>query len=88
MDLEHLLRDLPKYKPWLADHSWREWEEFIAKRDDLLLTQPHLHTNQWNIQKLISAAILRPSPAPVTPLSRETAILLAKETSAPPKVHV
>ena len=26
IDLEHLSRDLPKYKPWLSNESRKEWE--------------------------------------------------------------
>ena len=86
MDLEHLTADLPKYKPWVSAESWEEWEEFLAKTDDLLSTQPHLPVNKWKLSQLASAAISRPSATSVT-LASDTVALLAKETTEPPKVH-
>ena len=68
LDLEHLLRDLPKYRPRLSPHSWEEWEEFMANIDDLHLEHPDLDVNKWNLRNLLSAAILTLTP----PLSSDT----------------
>ena len=35
LDPEHLLRDLPKYKPWISAQSWEKWDTFIHQIDQL-----------------------------------------------------
>ncbi len=85
MNLEHLSRDLPKYKPWLSPHAWEEWEEFLATTDDLVSTQPGLDLNKWRLHRLVSAAIVRPVP-PAASITNDTLTLLAKETTTFPQV--
>lgn len=86
IDLEHLLRDLPKYKPWLSAQAWEHWEEFIRHTDDLSKTQ-HC-SNAWELPRLISAAITRPTCSDSVSISSDTLALLAKETDVPAKVCV
>lgn len=80
IDLEHLLQDLPKYKPWLSTHSWAEWEDCMGTTDKLLLS-----FTSGELQKLQSAARITPTQPPVS-LDSETVALLTKETATPPKV--
>lgn len=52
MDLDHLLRDLPKYKQWLSTESWDQWEEFIANKSKL----SELVDLLWKLPRLIESA--------------------------------
>ena len=86
IDLEHLLRDQPKYKPWLSATAWEHWEEFMWHTEDLGKVQ---HCDSiWEIPKLTSAAITRPTHSESVSISSDTLALLAKETNAPPMVWI
>lgn len=52
LDLEHLLRDLPKYKQWLKAVSWSDWEEFMANTSEL----SKCADLQWKLRRLIESA--------------------------------
>ena len=53
LDLDHLLRDLPRYKPWVSPQAWLAWEEFMRFKSSL--------TEQavipWPLPALLSSAI-------------------------------
>lgn len=82
LDLEHLFRDLPKYKPWLSATSWEAWEQFMAT--DLLKQEEQ----NWRLHSLLASAIkaLENRSEPSTCISADTRALLAKETDTPAPV--
>ena len=85
LDLEHLFRDLPKYKRWVTASAWEEWEKFIESSPSLLKSD----AVKWEIDSLVSAAIRADyarNHAQRESLSPETVQLLAKETAIPAKV--
>ena len=53
LDIEHLLRDLSKYKPWVSPQAWSVWEEF-SQTVPKLMEQPPL---SWPLPGLLSHAI-------------------------------
>lgn len=85
MDLQRLLHDIPKYKPWLSSAAWKDWEAFLANADQLSSESD----NSWNIHKLVSVSIIASAArsACVEPLSETLQEILAKETTLPPKVR-
>jgi len=87
LDLEHLFRDLPKYKQWLSASAWENWEEFIATSAELVLNPIPI---KWELSSLVSAAITAAharSQSHSESISLETTQLLAKETAVPKKVN-
>ena len=92
LDMEHLLRDLPKYQPWLSPASWKTWEEFIAKSDQLFVIDPDI---PWILPFLKSAASGVPSlredstiyQKSEQQISEEAMQLIGKETQIPNKVR-
>lgn len=87
LDLERLVRELPKYKPWMSAASWEKWESFIDKIDEL----DAVKEIPWEISKLIASSSsqrVQEETNNAEPLDSETLRLIAKETSAPRKVHV
>ena len=87
IDLDHLLRDLQKYKPWLSVSAWEAWEQFMSTSSEL--SQLSVHPAHWMLPTLVSAAITASyARAQLQPesISTETTQLLAKETAVPAKV--
>lgn len=85
MDLERLLRDLPKYKPWLSAVAWEAWEEFCTATEQLSASC----LDQWELPKLVSDAIVATEARkgrPSATVSHETSQILDKESAAPTKV--
>ena len=85
MDLERLLRDLPKYKPWLSAVAWEAWEEFCTATEQLSVSC----LDQWELPKLVSDAIVATEARkgrPSATVSHETSQILDKESAAPTKV--
>ena len=87
LDPEHLIRDLPKYKPYISASSWQHWEEFLSNLDNIEEVRPQL---SWPLTQLYSASIIASTrrknqepPADVTPA---TMTILDKETAPPPPV--
>ena len=88
LDLEHLLRDLPKYQPWLSPTSWEAWEEFIANSDQLSVVNTDI---LWILPVLKTAAVSRVEDSSTQSqqhISDETLQLIGKETQIPNKVHM
>ena len=85
LDLERFIHNLPKYQPWLSSESWKAWEDFISKSDELHTIQPDV---LWVLPTLQEAGIARrmSSNTQPQPLSEEALTLLQKETSIPKKV--
>lgn len=85
LDIERLLRDLPKFKPWVNADSWKWWESFIMKIDDLDKVQDI----PWELPKLCTYAMeaekARKEVA-CNSISAETTRLLEKETASCAKV--
>ena len=87
IDLEHLLRDLPKYKPWLSSVAWEAWEEFRTTTDNL----GEVWSSPWGLPKLVSNAIIAGrarKESTTAPVSDETRAILSKETAVPAKVYI
>ena len=85
LDLEHLFRDLPKYKRWVSASAWEEWEKFIETSACLLKSD----AVKWELDSLVSAAVRADyarNQAQKESLSTETLQLLVKETAIPAKV--
>ena len=87
LDLERLLRDLPKYKQWINARSWESWEEFIANTEKLTEINPL----PWKFLQLKAnaeaAERVRKQQPPCT-LTQETASIIEKETAAIPEVCI
>ena len=85
LDLERLVRDLPKYKQWITAESWDSWEEFITNTEKLTEIKPL----PWSFSQLIVNAELaeknRKQQSPSV-LTQETVTILDKETAAIPEV--
>ena len=88
VDLEHLMRDLHKYRQWLSTPAWEAWERFMSTTTDL--DQLSAEPVDWVLPTLVSAAITashaRMQPPP-TPLSAEVSQLVAKDTAVPKEVY-
>lgn len=87
MDPERLSADIPKYKPYISATSWSNWEEFLAKLEDISIIQPQ----SWALPQLLSASIKalsirQQSKQPVPGVSQDTMNILEKEVTAPPPV--
>ena len=85
LDLEHLFRDLPKYKRWVTATAWEEWEKFIETSPSLLKSD----AVKWEMDSLVSAAVRADyarNQAQKESLSPETIQFLVKETAIPAKV--
>ena len=87
IDLEHLLRDLHKYRQWLSGPAWEAWESFMSKTAEL----DHLTLDPvpWMLPTLVSAAIISSSTRMVQepePLGAEITRLVSKDTNIPAKV--
>ena len=85
LDLDHLLRDLPKYKPWVSPQAWSAWEEFMRSKSGL--TEQEIIPGP--LPALLSNAIRSAHQRAIaaTPaISCETASLISKETVQPAKV--
>ena len=81
MDLDQLLQDIPKYKPWLSAVAWEAWEEFCATTEKLSISC----LNPWALPKLVSDSIAatevrkrHSSPS----VSNNTHQILEKESTA------
>ena len=81
MDLDRLLQDIPKYKPWLSAVAWEAWEEFCATTEKLSISC----LNPWALLKLVSDSIAATevrkrcsSPS----VSNDTRQILEKESTA------
>ena len=88
IDMEHLLRDLQKYKNWLSAPAWQAWEQFIA--NSATLNQLGAAPIQWKFPLLVSAALVASQSRihdQTDPMSVETTALVAKETATPAKVE-
>lgn len=87
IDLEHLLRDLPKYRQWLSVSAWEAWERFMSTTREL--DQLSGGTPHWMLPTLVSAAIIsahtRVQPE-TEPLGDGVTQLVSKETAIPAKV--
>ena len=85
MDLDRVLQDLPKYKPWLSAVAWEAWESFCTTTDELRVSRLH----SWDFPKLVSNAIVaaeaRKGHVGVS-IGIETAHILDKESTAPAEV--
>ena len=83
--MEHFLRDLPKYKPWLSATAWTAWEEFKTHSSSITSISDSC---QWELPGLVSAAITATSSnlSQDEPLTAEVTALLQKETIVPSKV--
>ena len=53
LDLERLLRDLPKFKPWISAQSWESWEAFTAQTEKL----DSITSIPWELPKLAANAL-------------------------------
>ena len=88
IDLEHLMRDLHKYRQWLSAPAWEAWEGFMSTTAEL--DQLSAEPVDWVLPTLVSAAITashtRMQPQ-LTPLSAEISQLVAKDTTVPTKVY-
>ena len=88
IDLEHLLRDLHKYRQWLSAPAWEAWERFMSTTTEL--DQLSAEPVDWVLPTLVCAAI-KASNAQVQPqpesLSAEISHLVAKDTALPTKVY-
>lgn len=81
LDVERLVRDLPKYKQWITATSWESWEEFIANTEKLMEVKPL----SWNFSQLIvnaEAAEKNRKQQSSSVLTQETVSIIDKETAA------
>lgn len=79
--MDRILRDLPKYKPWISASSWESWENFIATTSKL----DAVEEIAWELPILVQnacAAELSRNKTPAS-LSEETARILDKELATP-----
>ena len=87
LDLERLIRDLPKYKQWINAKSWESWEEFIDNTEKITEVKPL----PWNFSQLIinaeTAEKIR-KQQPSCTLAQETASIIDIETAAIPEVCI
>ena len=85
IDLEHLLRNLPKYKPLISVPAWEAWEIFVSKTAELdLVTQ---NPGPWALPIILSAAIVSHSSiSQLEPLGAEITKIASKESACPAKV--
>ena len=85
LDLNRLVRDLPKYKQWINAKSWESWEEFIANIKKITEVKiipwnlPQLKVNAEDAEKIRKQ---RPSCS----LTQETVNIIEKETASLPEV--
>lgn len=87
LDLEHLFRDLLKYRPYLSPHGWAAWEDFKTNSADLTSTSASC---PWEMPSLVSAAIRAAADTHlhrVEPVTANVTALLEKETRVPSKVY-
>ena len=85
VDFKHLLRDLPKYKPWLSAIAWKAWEEFHTTTDKL----SEVCLYPWELPKLVSDAIIAGrarKESTGASVSSEARAVLDKETATSAKV--
>lgn len=85
MDLERLLQDLPKYKPWLSAIVWEAWEEFCTTTEKLSVSS----LNPWELPKLVSDAVIATEVRKRhlgAFVSNEISQILDKESAIPTKV--
>lgn len=89
LDVENFFKDLPKYKPWLTPSAREDWVEFEKNVNDLKTLNPA--GERWPLPALLSASIVscdECSQAVSSTLDFDTAVLLDKETTQPPKVSM
>ena len=85
VDLERLLREIPKYKPWVSPVSFEQWIKFADEARPLFTTvNPDV---LWPLPILKLTASRRPVAANnTTELSDSTRALLAKDFTVPKTV--
>ena len=86
LDLEHLFRDLPKYKQWISAQSWDEWEEFRTTSEQL----GQVAKLSWKLPRLIDSALESEEARnqQITPtVQQDTASMFEKELTSIPKVN-
>ena len=84
LDLKCFIHDLPKYQSCLTSASWKAWEDFISKSDELHTIQPDVLWVLPTLQETGIAGRMYPKaqPQPLM-ISEEAVILLQKETTVP-----
>ena len=85
LDLEHLFRDLPKYKQLISAQSWEEWEEFRTTSEQLR----QVANLSWKLPRLIDSALESEEARKqrITPtIQQDTASMFEKESTGIPKV--
>ena len=50
-DINQLQSDVPKWKPWLSDHSWEEWSDFLKSGIRKLSQLPSI-SPEWPLETL------------------------------------
>ena len=54
-DINQLVLDMPKWKPWLSDQSWEEWVDFLDSGVHELEEIPS-NIPEWSLQILVDHA--------------------------------
>jgi len=85
VDLERLLREIPKYQPWVSTAAFNQWTAFADEARSLFTTvNPDV---LWPLPILQEAAARRPTTSNSTPeLSDTTRTLLEKDFRTPNRV--
>ena len=85
IDLQRLLSDLPKYKPWISAQSWVHWEQFIKSSSTL----GEVQAIPWMFNRLKESAAeaeeIRKTQTRPT-VQADTAAMLSKDTAPIPQV--